>query len=156
MSDLSKSDAPNEELAREATPSRPTPKARVAIGKADARYWMQPGKLLTDPRSRFLRCKIQVAGRRESFPLRTSNKATAAAKAAQIFGDVVALGWDAALAKYNPQTAAKPERTATVGELLTEVTATAGYRASTLTTYSQCLRQITAEIAGIEDQPFFF
>lgn len=122
------------------------------IGKADSRYWLQPGKLVTDTRSRFLCCKIQVAGRRESFPLRTPSKSAAATKAAQIFGDVVALGWDNALAKHKPTTA-KLARVATLGELLAEVKATAGFRLSTFTTYSQCLRQIVSEIADIRDQP---
>ena len=125
---------------------------RSIIGKADSRYWTQPGKLVADARSRFLSCKIQVAGRRESFPLRTPNKSAAATKAAQIFGDVVALGWEAALSKHKHETM-KPDRPSTVGELLNEVKASAGLRLSTFTTYGQCLRQIVSEIAGIGDQP---
>jgi hypothetical protein len=40
------------------------------VGKSDSRYWLQPGKLLSDPRwSGSYSCKIQVQGRRESFPL---------------------------------------------------------------------------------------
>lgn len=105
---------------------------------------------MKDARSRFLCCKIQVAGRRESFPLRTSNKNAAAAKAAQIFGDVVALGWDAALKKHKAKAA--PTRSGTVGELLTEVQATAGFRPTTFSIYAQCLRQIVSEIAKIGDQ----
>jgi hypothetical protein len=74
---------------------------KAVIGKADARYWMQSGKLIADDRCRgALTCKIQVAGRRESFPLRTTNRSAAAAKAARIYGDVVALGWEEALAKH--------------------------------------------------------
>ena len=89
-------------------------KKRNIIGKADARYWLQPGKLLKDTRSRFLCCKVQVAGRRESFPLRTSNTNAAAARAAQIYGDVVSLGWEAALEKHKPEIA-KASHVATVG-----------------------------------------
>ena len=127
-------------------------KGRTVIGKADSRYWQQPGKLLLDKRSRFYACKIQVAGRRESFPLRTANKSAAASKAALIFSEVVALGWEAAMAKHKPN-AAKPTRPATVGELLAEIQATAGFRLSTFTVYSQSLRQIVSEIAAIGDQP---
>jgi len=123
-----------------------------SIGKADPRYWLQPGKLVADPRSRFLCCKVQVFGRRESFPLRTSNKSAAAAKAAQIFGDVVALGWSNALAKHKPTTQAT-DKAGTIAELFAEVKATAGFRPSTFTTYAQCLRQIASEIAEIGDQP---
>jgi integrase len=121
------------------------------VGKADARYWLQAGKLLKDSRSRFLCCKIQVGGRRESFPLRTSNKNTAAAKAALIYGDVVALGWDEALEKHKSSVTAA--RSGTLGGLLVEVNSAAGFRPTTFTIYAQCLRQIVSEIAGVGDQP---
>lgn len=130
-----------------------TSSRRGVIGKADARYWTQPGKLLADPRSRFFSCKIQVAGRRESFPLRTANKAAASAKAAQIFGDVVALGWDVAIAKHKPQAAPKQPKSATVGAWLEEVRATAELRPSTFYIYAQALRKIAADIGGVHDQP---
>ncbi len=96
--------------------SEATPR-KAAIGKGDARYWMQPGKLIADARCRgALACKVQVAGRRESFPLRTTNKSAAATKAARIYGDVVALGWEEALAKHKPDYR-KPEKAATIGEV---------------------------------------
>ena len=83
----------------------------MVYGKGDARYWKQPGKLLADKRSRFLSCKIQHAGRRESFPLKTANKSTAAAKAAKIFSDVVSQGWEEALIKtQEPSTASGGDR----------------------------------------------
>lgn len=72
------------------------------IGQADARHWQQAGKLYSDARgSGALACRIQMGGRQERFPLRPTNKATAATKAARIYGDIVALGWEAALAKHN-------------------------------------------------------
>jgi integrase len=40
-----------------------------------------------------------------------------------------------------------------LGEFLSEIQATAGFRASTYTVYSQSLRQLVAEIAEIGDQP---
>lgn len=124
-----------------------------AVGKGDARYWKQAGKLIADPRCRgALSCKIQVNGRRESFPLRTSNKEAAAAKAARIYGDVVAMGWDEALMKHKPE-CHKPERPATIGEWAQGVKETAGLRLSTFTTYLQSLRQIASEIEDIGDQP---
>lgn len=125
---------------------------RAVIGKADSRYWQQAGKMFIDRRSRFYACKIQVAGRRESFPLRTANKSAAASKAAQVYGDVIALGWDATMAKHKPSEV-RPTQCATVGELLSEVRATAGLRLSTFTVYAQSLRQIVSEIAKIGDQP---
>lgn len=118
------------------------------IGKGDSRYWTQSGKLLTDPRSRFLCCKIQVGGRRESFPLRTSNKSKAAVKAAQIYGDVVALGWDAALAKHKPDNT-KPKGSA-VGELITAVSELANVRPATLRSYVATFRRIVADVMSLE------
>lgn len=139
----------NSKSVREVADSDTRPKA---IGKADARYWLQKGKLLSDPRSRFLCCKIQVNKRRESFPLRTSNRANAAAKAAQIFGDIVALGWSEALQKHKPDES-KPFGIATIGQYMTELHATVTFRKSTGRAYEQALRTISASIAGIGDQP---
>ncbi len=127
---------------------------KKAIGKGDARYWLQGGKLLTDSRSSFFSCKIQVGGRRESFPLRTANKNAAAAKSARIYGDVVALGWDVAIAKHKPESV-KVKKAASLGTWLEAVKSTAEIRPATFTTYAQCLRQIAAEIKDIGDQPAF-
>jgi integrase len=119
--------------------------SRKAIGKADARYWLQPGKLDTTPKSRFYSCRIQTQGRREPFPLRTANKSVAAAKAAQIFGDVTALGWEAALAKHKP-TFEKPAVVATVGEYITEVEAVADVRPATMAGNARAFRRIVADV----------
>ena len=126
-------------------------KARI-IGKTDARYWKQSRKLIKDARSPFLTCKVQCHGRRESFPLRTSNLDAAAAKAAAIFGDVSVLGWDAALQKHKPETSVR-QKLSTIGGLISEVQLTAGFRNVTLATYARCLRQLVAGIGGIGDQP---
>lgn len=122
-----------------------------AIGKADSRYWQQAGKLLTDPRSRFLFCKIQVHGRRGSFPLRTTNKAAAAAKAAKIYNDVVALGWDAAIAKHKPETLRDTGKPATVGALIEAACAASSARKHSLEAYSKAFRRVVSEVAGIQD-----
>lgn len=122
------------------------------IGKGDSRYWQQAGKLIKDPRSRHLCCKIQVKGRRESFPLRTSSKAAAASKAAEIYREVLAFGWEATLAKHKPDMHKAP-KPSTVGELLEAVKTTAGFRAITFTNYAQSIRQIVAGIQDITDQP---
>lgn len=121
---------------------------KKAIGKADSRYWQQAGKLLTDPRSRFLFCKIQVNGRRDSFPLRTSNKSTAATKAARIYGDVVALGWDAAIAKHKPDE--KRTKGALTGDLIREASALADVRPATLASNVSAFRRIVASVAKID------
>ncbi|MDH4452724.1 MAG: tyrosine-type recombinase/integrase, partial [Verrucomicrobiota bacterium] len=107
------------------------------------------GKLLTDPRSRFLFCKIQVNGRRDSFPLRTANKSAAATKAAKIYGDVSALGWAAALAKHKPETV-KHAKTATVGALIEAATRLSPARRESTDAYAKALRRITAAVIGLD------
>lgn len=121
---------------------------KKSIGKADSRYWQQAGKLLTDPRSRFLFCKIQVNGRRDSFPLRTANKSAAATKAARIYGDVVALGWEDALAKHKPDE--KRTKGALTGDLIREVSALADVRPATLASNVSAFRRIVATVAKID------
>ena len=126
--------------------------SRRAIGKADARYWMQPGKLDTSPKSRFFSCRIQTQGRREPFPLRTANKSVAAAKAAQIFGDVTALGWEAAIAKHKP-TFEKPAEVATVGEYIAAVSAVADVRPATMAGNARAFRRIAADVMRLKATP---
>lgn len=125
--------------------------SKKTIGKADSRYWLQAGKLLTDSRSRFLFCKIQVHGRRESFPLRTANKSVAATKAARIYGDVVALGWEAAIAKHKPETQRDTAKQATVGALIEAASAASSARKHSLEAYAKALRRVVSEVAGIQD-----
>ena len=126
-----------------------SPSSKKTIGKADARYWLQPGKLYADSRCRgSLSCKIQVNGRRESFPLRSSNKSAAASKAAKIYGDVSALGWDAAMAKHKPNEA--PVKGCTVGNLIRAVKELADVRPATLATNVAAFRRIVAHIAKID------
>jgi len=129
-------------MSEEPTSDTFTKGARKAIGKADARYWLQSGKLISDPRwSGAYFCKVQVNGRRESFPLRTANKNAAASKAAKIYGDVSALGWDAALIKHKPESV-KVAKAATVGALIEAAKRHSPARAVSLEAYAQALRRI--------------
>ena len=124
-------------------------KTKKAVGKADARYWLQAGKLISDSRwGGSYSCKVQVNGRRESFPLRTANKSAAAAKAAKIYGDVSALGWEAALAKHKPDE--KRTKGALAGDLIREVSALADVRPATLAGNVAAFRRIVAAIAKID------
>lgn len=118
--------------------------------RGDVRYWQ--GKVHKVDSSPDFSIQVAFAGRRVRFPLKTPRREAAAKKALAIYQSLAANGWDATLATYKPSTA-KPTRCATLGELLAEVKATAGFRSTTFNTYSQCLRQITAEIVGIGDQP---
>lgn len=123
-----------------------------APGKGDSRYWLQAGKLVSDARwGGAFACRIQSQGRREFFPLRTMNKATAAAKASKIYNDVVALGWDAAIAKHKPETLRDTGKPATVGALIEAACAASSARKHSLEAYSKAFRRVVSEVAGIQD-----
>lgn len=124
--------------------------AKTVIGKGDSRYWMQRGKMILDSRSRAFTCKIQIKGRRESFPLRSSNKTKAAQTAAAIYSDIVVLGWDEALLKHKPKAETKGT---TVGELIEAVSKLADVRKSSLCGYARSLRRIAGEVARIKPLP---
>lgn len=130
----------------------------ATLAKTDARYWSarlfrnkytKEGSTL---QTRAYCARIARAGRRETFNLGTPNKEAGARKAVEIYSSLLTKGWEVTLATYKPK-ASKPIHVATVGEFLEEVRATAGLRASTFTVYSQSLRQLVGEIAGIGDQP---
>lgn len=120
-----------------------------ALGKGDSRYWLQSGKLVSDARwAGAFACRIQSQGRREFFPLRTTNKSAAATKAARIYGDVVSLGWDAAITKHKPDE--KRTKGALTGNLIREVSALADVRPATLAANVSAFRRIVATVAKID------
>ncbi|MDI1311075.1 hypothetical protein, partial [Prosthecobacter sp.] len=121
----------------------------ITLGKGDSRYWLQSGKLVSDPRwAGAFACRIQAQGRREFFPLRTSNKSSAAAKAARIYTDVAALGWDEALKKHKPDE--RHSKTATAGDLILAVQELADVRPTTLASNVNAFRRIVAAVAKID------
>jgi integrase len=97
---------------------------------------------------------VQIAhqGRRHRFTWKETNAEAVAPLALALYRKIVVNGWEGALAAHKPESA-KRIRAATIGELLAEVKATAGFKLGTITTYGQCLRQIAAEVAKIGDQP---
>lgn len=127
------------------------PKSK-APGKGDSRYWLQSGKLVSDTRwAGAFACRIQSQGRREFFPLRTANKATAASKAAKIYNDVVAMGWDAAIAKHKPEKEKESSKPATVGALIEAACAASTARKHSLEAYCKAFRRVVSEVVGIQD-----
>lgn len=121
----------------------------ITLGKGDSRYWQQSSKLVSDPRyAGSFGCRIQAQGRREFFPLRTSNKSAAATKAARIYTDVAALGWDAAIAKHRPDE--KRTKGALTGDLIREASALADVRPATLAANVSAFRRIVASVAKID------
>lgn len=93
-------------------------------------------------------CKIQFAGRRETFPLHTANTTEAAKKARDIYLDVVRIGWDEAVNKHKPKPVIAPT-VLTVGEFFRLVALLSLFTESTLTTYKTKLRTLIAFIAGL-------
>jgi integrase len=126
--------------------------SKMILGKGDARYWQQKGKLMRDERypGGHLTAKIQVGGRRESFPLHTAIQLEAAKRAARIFGDVTSMGWAAALAKHKP-VYVKAKAGATVGALIEAVTKAAEVRPVTMMVNATAMRRIVADVLGIRD-----
>ncbi len=97
--------------------------------------------------------RIECDGKRETFNLGTPNAEAAAILALRIYRTVKGAGWNAALSEHKPEAAPKQPKPATLGEWMNAVKQTAELRPATFTNYSQCLRQITAEIQDIGDQP---
>jgi integrase len=123
---------------------------KKAAPKTSAAYWL--GKVKKSAGSALYGVQIAYRGKRHRFPLETANAEPAAEKARGIYLSLVANGWDGALAEFKPQ-AVQRFRPATLGAWVEAVKATAELRPTTFTTYTQCLRQIAAEIEDIGDQP---
>jgi len=92
--------------------------------------------------------KIQFDGRRETFPLKTANKAQASGDAAKIYASLVANGWEPTLAEFKPEIV-KERKAGTVGEVIVAASAEATVRPRSLAQYVGAFRQLAAEIAGI-------
>ena len=98
--------------------------------------------------------KMMFQGRREEFPLRTANKAAAAAEAKKIHQFLMASGWEATIAKFKPapQLIAGDGIISTVGEYIEAVQATtSSTRARTLAEYIRTFRRIVAGAFEIDD-----
>jgi integrase len=93
--------------------------------------------------------RIAITGRREWFNLGTANQVAAATKARDIYVSLVAMGWDATLAKFKPAIERKPD-VCTVGEFLADVVARSHLKAATLRRYAVKLRKIVADVAGVD------
>lgn len=94
--------------------------------------------------------RIQHGGRREFFPLHTTNRDAAAIKARDIYLTVKGAGWLDALAKFKPDAEGQPKLDVTVGDYLAAVDSTRRLRARTFDNYRRCLRTVVAESFGIK------
>ena len=129
----------------------------VAIGrhsKTDLRYWegtiFQPTKTWNGKvrKSSQWVAKIQHLGRREAFSLGSSNKASAAVRAKEIYLSLKSAGWEPTLAKFKPKS--EREAVSTVGDFLEDVKAKASARPKTVESYCRAFRTIVGGIFDID------
>lgn len=120
----------------------------VVWSKADSRYWLV-GKRLCFHDSANYSARIQGAGRREWFPLGTPNKKKAAAKAAEIYAFIQAHGYEAAVARFKPETIQKA-KLPTVGALIEAGCRISSARSQSLEAYVKAFRRIVSEVKGIK------
>jgi len=124
---------------------------KTTLSKSDPRYWLQEGKLRKWEGSSTYGAEIQFKGERHSIPTRKNDKQTAARIAAEIFRDLVSVGWPSVLVKYKESTAPGREDTiATVGEWIAAARTVSDANASTFNQYEASLRKIVGDLLGLK------
>jgi len=94
--------------------------------------------------------RLFQAGKEGWFNLGTANQAAAAVKARDTFVFLKANGWEAALAKFKPESETAPRLNLTIGDYLKAVKGTGYLRLRTFLNYQNCLRTIISEIFGVK------
>ena len=139
--------------------------AKQRFSKTDHRFWIpklfkaagiRDGKRLE---SSIWSVRLQCDNGRTTFPLETSNKEAAAARARDIYLFLRTNGWEATLREFKgdiPSTALNPDALrakansdATVGELLAELKTVADLKPKTLESYAIAFRTIVSQIFRI-------
>ncbi len=119
--------------------------------KTDARYWLEKNRLFRD-RSPDYSCRFTYKGRRERFCLKQPNKKVAASIAAEIYGHLLAHGWDETLRRYKGIGDVEAEANeTTVGQVIAASQEASTARESSFESYAKSLRKIVAEIERIGD-----
>ena len=115
--------------------------------KTDIRHW--EGKVaFQSPKSKTYSVQIQHDNRRSWIGLGTANREHAALLARNLYQNVVANGWEAALAKRKGAPAEK-KINVTVGDYLEAVSAKSLFSSKTFQSYAQALRKIAGDITGV-------
>jgi integrase len=128
--------------------------AKHSFGKADVRYWYDAifKPKYTRHEQTFeiedWSVRIQWRGRRETFNLKTPNKAAAAAKAKDIYTMLVGTGWDATLERFKPEMVCKS--VSTLGDFLGELRCHWSGKPKTFEDYCRSFRHILSEIFQIK------
>jgi hypothetical protein len=126
------------------------------VGKNSANYWIT--RLIRPVNSRGVESphysfRTLFKGRRGAFSTGTGNKEGAAKIAAGIYSDLLAMGWDATLAKHRPTNEPDPDLplpVASVGAWITAARKVSEVNANTFTSYSRALRKIVGDILAVE------
>ena len=127
-------------------------KIRRSAGKNDARYWLPRLFRKINARgetSPHYSMRVQFRGRRMAFALGTGNKDAAARLAAGLYGELLAKGLDAVLAKYRAQKPEKPQELTTVGQWIAAARQVFDGRPATFGGYARALRFIASEILAV-------
>jgi integrase len=128
-------------------------KGSSALGKGDARFWMQNGKLIRRNGSPNYSFQIQFKGRRLTFTSRTANKDAAARFAAGVYLDLLAMGVEATLLKHRPEMRGEDEGempVATVGEWIEAAEKVSQTKGATFHSYATALRKIVGDLLGVK------
>jgi integrase len=140
--------------------------AKQRFSKTDHRYWIpklfkaagiRDGKRLE---SSIWSVRLQYDNGRTTFPLETSNKEAAAARARDIYLFLRTNGWKATLREFKGDisstaptpdaVSAKANSDATLGEFLAELKTVADLKPKTLQSYVIAFRTIVSQIFGID------
>lgn len=131
----------------------------MKLPKTDTRYWADRvffPKYTKKGESRTLKeyaARMRHLGRRETFPLHTANKATAAAKAREIYDHLRTHGWVPTVKKFKPGAVKRPTSSIiTIGDFLKAVRETSTGNQKTLADYARALRLIVSQSFEIEDE----
>jgi integrase len=125
-------------------------------GKTDVRYWT--ARLFkpwyTRDGAKFeldtYAIKIQLRGRRKTFNLGTPNKAAAVARARDIYCYLSANGWEAAKAKFKPESEVALKTGLTVGQFLEQLGRKAELKPKTFESYCVAFRRIISDAFKVE------
>ena len=124
---------------------------RATAGKNDSRYWLPRVFRPVNARgeaSPHYSMKVQFRGRRMAFTLGTGNKDAAAKRAAAIYGELVAHGIEATLARRRTQRP-EGEDVATIGEYLSAAQSVMAVRPASFAAYAVYLRRIAGDILNL-------
>ena len=94
--------------------------------------------------------RVQFRGRRLAFTLGSGNKEAAAKIAASIYGELLAQGVEATLARHRVQKPEKPAEVATVGQWIAAAEKVFHGKPSSFVGYARALRLIAAEVAKVK------